>query len=218
MFLATAARTVLQAEPAPPEPRPGAPLRLIGRDRKKHRLRIMEKEQIMIDSPDGYGIVSRFFHWLMTLLIGWQLLKFGDRIAEGEHWVGQTLVPFHVSIGVLLLVLAIARLGWAFSQSHQRPVHDPATAFFVRAGHGLLYAGMILMPLTGIMVMLGGGYGVTAFGVELIPEAEEVAWAEALGGLHSPLAWLFAALILGHVFMALFHHFIRRDDTLVRMA
>lgn len=178
----------------------------------------MEKEQIMIDSPDGYGIVSRFFHWLMALLIGWQLLKFGDRIAEGEHWVGQTLVPFHVSIGVLLLVLAIARLGWAFSQSHQRPVHDPATAFFVRAGHGLLYAGMILMPLTGIMVMLGGGYGVTAFGVELIPEAEEVAWAEALGGLHSPLAWLFTALILGHVFMALFHHFVKQDDTLVRMA
>ncbi len=28
-------------------------------------------------------------HWLMAFLIGWQLLKFGDRIAEGEHWIGQ---------------------------------------------------------------------------------------------------------------------------------
>lgn len=35
------------------------------------------------------------------------------------------------------------------------------------------------MPLTGIMMMLGAGCGVTAFGVELIAKGEEIAWARA---------------------------------------
>lgn len=170
-----------------------------------------------IDSPDGYGAISKALHWGIALLVGWQLLKFGDRIAEGEHWIGQTLVPWHVSLGTLLLVLAILRLAWAISQRGQRPLHDPAMSFFVKAGHGLLYAGLILMPLTGIMVMVGGGHGVTAFGIELISKGEKIAWAQSIGSLHSPIAWILAALIIGHIAMALFHQFIKRDGTLARM-
>lgn len=170
-----------------------------------------------VDSKERYGRVSKFLHWGMAVLIGWQLFKFADRIDEGEHWIGQTLVPWHISIGTLLLVLIVLRLVWVSTQRHQRPTQDPATAKLVKAGHGLLYAGMLLMPLAGMMAMLGGGYGVTAFGVEIFAEGEEIAWAAALGALHSPMAWILTALIIGHIGMALIHHFIRRDDTFKRM-
>lgn len=169
------------------------------------------------DSHQRYGSVSKTLHWLMTLLIGWQLLKFGDRIADGEHWVGETLVPWHISIGTLLLLLVALRLIWLVRQRRHRPLQNPATALLVKAGHGLLYAGMVLMPITGIMVMVGGGYGVTAFGVELIAEGEEIGWAAALGTLHSPIAWAVAVLVIGHIGVTLIHHFIQRDDTLRRM-
>ncbi|MBU3825838.1 MAG: cytochrome b/b6 domain-containing protein [Candidatus Oceanisphaera merdipullorum] len=169
------------------------------------------------DSKERYGNVSKTFHWLMAVLIVWQLFKFGDRIAEGEHWVGQTLVPWHVSIGTLLLVLIVLRLAWVMTQRHHRPAQDPANAKLVKAGHGLLFAGMLLMPLTGIMVMLGGGYGLKAFGLEIFAKGEEVLWAATLGSLHSPLAWALTVLIIGHIGMALFHHFAHRDDTLKRM-
>lgn len=169
------------------------------------------------DSKERYGSVSKAFHWLMAVLIGWQLLKFGDRIAEGEHWVGQTLVIWHISIGTLLLALIVLRLTWVMTQRHQRPAQDPATATLVKAGHGLLFIGMLLMPITGVMVMLGGGYGVTAFGVEVFAEGEEITWAASLGSLHSPLAWGMVVLIIGHIGMALLHHFVHRDATLKRM-
>lgn len=169
------------------------------------------------DSKERYGSISKTFHWLMAVLIGWQLFKFGDRIAEGEHWVGETLVPWHVSIGTLLLVLIVLRLAWVMTQRHHRPAQDPATAKLVKAGHGLLFAGMLLMPITGVMVMLGGGHGLTSFGVEILADGEEIAWAAALGSLHSPLAWALAALIAGHIGIALIHHFIQRDNTLKRM-
>ena len=84
-------------------------------------------------------------------------------------------MPWHVSIGVLLLVLVVLRLMWVASQRHQRPVHEPTTAKLVIAGHGLLYACMLLLPLAGIMIMIGGGYGLTAFGFDIFAEGEKVA-------------------------------------------
>lgn len=169
------------------------------------------------DSRERYGRISKILHWVMAFLIGWQVLKFGDRISEGEHWIGQSLVPWHVSIGVLLLCLVVLRMLWALSQRTHRPLQNPATARLVKLGHSLLYAGMLLMPITGLMVMLGGGYGVKAFGIQLIAKGEGLPLAESLGSLHSPLAWAVTVLIIGHVGIALFHHFVRRDDTLRRM-
>ena len=75
----------------------------------------------MKDSRESYGTLSKSLHWLMAVLIGWQFLKFGDRIADGEHWVGETLVPWHVSTGPLLLASTVLRMGWTSRQRRHRP-------------------------------------------------------------------------------------------------
>lgn len=115
-----------------------------------------------MDSAERYGRISRIFHWGMTLLIGWQLLKLFDRIDEGDHWIGQTLVPWHISIGTLLLV--VFRIIWTAKQKDNRPEQNPATATLVIIGHFLLYAVMVLLPITGILTMIGNGHGWSAFG------------------------------------------------------
>lgn len=169
------------------------------------------------DNKQRYGSISRIFHWGMAVLIGWQVLKFFDRIDDGEHWVGQTLVPWHISIGSLLLVLVVLRLLWVAKQKGNRPEQDPATVFLVRLGHGLLYAAMVLMPLTGICVMIGNGYGLAPFGIQLAAKGAEIPWMAALGNLHSPIAWILLILILGHIAIALFHGIVKKDGVLQRM-
>lgn len=176
-------------------------------DRTRYRVELQER----------YDGVSRFFHWSMALLVGWQFLKFFDRINDGEHWVGETLVPWHISIGTLMLVLIALRVFWTARQKDKRPAQDPAMASLVKAGHFLLYAGMVLLPITGVLAMLGGGYGWTAFGVPLAAEGEEIPWMAAIGSLHSPIAWSLLILVVGHVGMALVHHFIKKDGVLQRM-
>src|SRR3546814_4062913 len=88
-------------------------------------------------------------------------------------------------------------------QKGSRPEQDPATAFLVRIGHSLLYVGMALMPITGILTMLGGGHGWSAFGIELVAEGGKIPWMASLGSLHSPIAWSLLILIVGHSGIAL---------------
>lgn len=169
------------------------------------------------DTKERYGTVSRLFHWGMAFFIAWQLLKLTDRINDGEHWVGYNLVTWHFSIGTLLLVLVALRIIWALSQRRKRPEQDPAMAALVKTGHVLLYAVMVLMPISGASRMVGKGYGWEAFGIQLVAKGEEIPWLMAIGSVHPPLAWLFILMIIGHIGLALFHRFVKRDDVLKRM-
>lgn len=155
-----------------------------------------------------YGYISRCLHWVVAILIGWQMLKLTDYIDDGEHWVGQTLVPWHVSIGTLLLMIIGLRVVWASQRRKllRRTARQyPRTGgdVLASAGHLALYASMLLMPLTGVFKMIGGGHGLTAFGFVLIPKGPEIPLAATLGEWHTPLSWLLLALILGHIGFAL---------------
>ena len=171
----------------------------------------------MNDSKERYGGISRLFHWGMGLLIIWQFMKFFDRINDGEHWVGENLASWHSAIGSVLLVLIVLRIIWAVTQKNNRPAQDPATAFLVKAGHGLLYLAMLLLPIAGILYVVGNGFPWAPFGIELIGAGEKVSWMITLGKLHSPLAWLLLILVVGHVGIALVHHFVKKDGVLRRM-
>lgn len=77
---------------------------------------------------------------------------------------------------------------------------------------------MVLMPVTGVLLMVGSGHGLGLFGVELVAESEAtIPWAVALGEWHAQISWVFVALVIGHIGAALYHHFIKHDDTLQRM-
>lgn len=172
----------------------------------------------MNDTRERYGSITRIFHWLMAILVVWQGLKFFDRINDGEHWVGQTLVSFHSNIGSLILFLVILRIIWAYTQRTKRPIQDPATAMLVNLGHFVLYACMVLMPITGVMYLVGLGYGWSAFGIQFISGGAEIPWMASVGGtLHSPIAWIFLIMVIGHVGMALLHHFVKKDGVMKRM-
>ena len=76
---------------------------------------------------------------------------------------------------------------------------------------------MVLMPVTGMLTMIGDGYGLTVFGMELVAGGDEIPWMATVGSLHSPIAWGLLVLIAGHAGIALLHHFVKKDGVLRRM-
>lgn len=170
------------------------------------------------DSQQRYGFISRFFHWFMAVLVLQQFFKFGDYINDGEHWLGDTFGPYHTSIGALIMLLAVVRLFWSGKQKSQRPQTEGLLGKIAKASHHTMYLCMLVMPPLGVLYIYGKGYPVKLFGMTLLDKpAGKTEWMISIGDFHAVLALLLVALVLAHFSAAMYHHFIRRDNTLKRM-
>lgn len=108
-----------------------------------------------------YTRVAIFLHWAIALLIIWNLASgfvvwdlAKDFFKANRPYYVIGLIT-HLSAGMTILVLTVARIAWRLM--HEPPAYPPKmkgwerhTAHFV---HFLLYAGMLLMPLTGWAIL-----------------------------------------------------------------
>jgi cytochrome b561 len=163
-----------------------------------------------------YNLTTRLLHWLAALLL---IAQFSAAIAEivagKENVVSQLVGPLHGDIGLIVLGLFAIRLAWKLSGDKTTGSQHNA---WVKVGHFALYALMALVPISAVMIKIGAGRGLDLFGIELVSSGEKVAWMLESGKLlHTPLAWLFGALIAGHILMAVYHQFFLKDRAIGRM-
>ncbi|MGN0921983.1 MAG: cytochrome b [Cellvibrio sp.] len=170
------------------------------------------------DDKNRFGTVTRILHWVVGVLVIWQLLKLADYINDGENWISQALVkPFHSSIGLIVAALVVVRLVWAITQRNNGPVpmHFPVAATW---GHRAAYLFLFLTPFTAICLMLGKGYGLRFFGNVIVERgATESELLATIGSYHATCAIILTLIVLGHIGMVIYHHFILKDATLSRM-
>lgn len=177
-----------------------------------------------------YTAVAITLHWLMAALLvgmifmGWQMEDMREMALAGEMSFAevQAYYNWHKTIGISLLVLALARLGWRLT--HKVPplpaTMKPWEAIAARATHIAFYAVMIGMPLVGWLTASATNFpsyiaNNPALELPHLPVPNEA--YEPLGSIHSAGAWVILALLALHVGAALKHHFVNRDDVLTRM-
>lgn len=169
------------------------------------------------DNSQSYGVMTRIFHWGMAVLVLWQMLKFADDLGDGKHWVATNLVPWHSSIGILLMLLVVLRILWAISQRRARRLQTSA-GLMAKLGHYALYLLLVLTPLSAICLMIGRGRGLKAFGYQLVERgATGSELLTAFGSWHATFALLLAILILGHTGFAFWHQWVKRDGTMKKI-
>ncbi|OYO28022.1 cytochrome b [Janthinobacterium sp. PC23-8] len=167
-----------------------------------------------------YAAPARLLHWLMAVLIP-AMLALGWYMMEVEDDPGsEVYFQLHKSLGLLLLLLLAARAAWRLGH---RPASLPASvapwqSSLSRLGHGLLYAGMLLVPAAGLAGALLSKSGVAFFGLAL-PRwfAPDHALAELWFELHELAAWTLAGLIVLHAIAGLKHLVLDKDDVFQRM-
>lgn len=169
----------------------------------------------------GYSTVSRLFHWVTAVLV---ILMIGLGLAMSQDppapW-GNRLYVLHKAIGPMVFVLVLARLGWrAFHRPPPLPLSVPM--WQVRAAgavHALLYAALLVMPISGYVHVDAGDYPLEflrALGLpQIIPKNEPL--AHAAESIHAVCAWVLIGLIGLHVGAALHHGFVLRDGVVRRM-
>ena len=172
------------------------------------------------DIGSDYGPLARTLHWLAALcvIVAWLIGTFLDDLPKAAE---PRLMFVHMSLGLTILTVLLLRVGWRFA----RPVPalattlGPALEFAARAMQWLLYALMLAVPVTGIVLEFARGQALPLFGVAEIasPWVRDRAFASSVKGVHELIADALLVLAALHAAAALFHHFILKDRTLLRM-
>ena len=167
-----------------------------------------------------YSRTARILHWTLASLIaataalGWYMMSVEHE--PGGEWY----FNLHKSIGLVIAALVVGRIAWRLRNEPERlPAFVPLWQVRLStATQMLLYALMVLMPLTGY---LGASYtkaGVQLFGLATPHWAvPDHARAEQFFAVHSVLIWVLTALVALHVLGALKHLLLERNGVFQRM-
>lgn len=175
----------------------------------------------MFGPSDVYTRTAVALHWLVALLIL-------AALPLGLYMTGLKLSPlklqlysYHKWLGVTVAWLVVLRLAWRLT--HVAPPLPMSVPVWQQqaasALHHLLYALMLLLPVSGWLMSSAKGVQTVYFG--LLPLPDLLAKDEWLGDLlalvHAGLAYTLAVLVGVHIAAALKHHFVDRDAVLARM-
>ncbi|MEP6739267.1 MAG: cytochrome b [Caldimonas sp.] len=175
-----------------------------------------------IPAGPRYSRVAAWLHWAIGIALLAQI-AFGfllDTIAPRGTPERTATINLHKSIGIVLGVLIVARIAWRLG--HAAPAWpasmSPLLQRAARVGHRTLYVCMVVMPLAGYIASNFSKHGVRFFGTVLASWGPD--WPAAytfFNGVHVVTAFVFTALIGGHVAMALKHAFVDRDGSFTRI-
>lgn len=161
----------------------------------------------MANHVSGYSSAQVALHWIVVVLVAFQFLAHAGIEASWRAFQRDEPPPIdavaltymHVAAGMLVLLLALARIWLRVTRGAPSPPADEPRLLqvFAEAVHGLIYLLLLSLPISGAMAWF--------FGQELA------------GAAHRLLQNVLLAAIVLHVAGALFQHFIRRSDVLMRM-
>lgn len=166
-----------------------------------------------------YTGVAQALHWLTAAALCF-LLPF--------VWVAENFPPgpvrvfwymAHESMGISVFLMVLMRLTWRWR--HRPPAYPAGTGrvtlLLARLSHALLYAVLLVMPVTGYL-MAGNGQDVPFFRIVSLPG---FAKNEPLGTfadtVHVWCQFVVYGLIMLHVAATVWHVTVRRDGMLERM-
>lgn len=160
-------------------------------------------------------------HWIIAIAMI-AMLAFGVYIEDLPRSPEKgELIGLHKSIGVLILILAIVRIYWRFLNKFPKPISVLPTwqEKLAKLSHWVLIIGTVLMPVSGIIMSIGGGHPVSVFGVELIARTgiKNELLSEIGHALHGTGGNLLIIFVLIHTVGAIKHQFFDKDGTISRM-
>lgn len=178
----------------------------------------MESPMNWTNTRDGYGLPSVALHWLMVaLLVAVCLLMELRGIFPKESAPRSMMQTWHYVLGIAVFALVWLRLvarsfGATPRTTPPPPRWQEALAALTK---WTLYALMIGLPLVGWLAVSARGTPVQFFGAELplLPGRSETL-ARWLKNVHETAATTGYFVVGLHVLAALYHHYLRHDNTL----
>ncbi|MDG1445273.1 MAG: cytochrome b [Methylophilaceae bacterium] len=165
--------------------------------------------------------MSIVLHWMMAILIVavYACIEFREFYPKGSE-PREALKMWHFMLGLSVFILVWVRL--FFMMQGHRPLIEPTPLVWqqslAKAAHVALYGLMIVLPLLGWLMLSAKGKTIPFFGLSLPAlMAKNKELGSLIKEIHETGGTLGYYLIELHTFAGLFHHYVMRDNTLMRM-
>jgi cytochrome b561 len=166
----------------------------------------------------GWPVIVAF-HWSTVVLVLAAVgMALGRELVEGRD-SRMLLLDIHRQLGLAVFLLTVVRLASRARGSHEFGVHARGLhGLAVALSHGAFYLLLAALPLLGYLTSSLRGQTVHLLGLPLPALMErDRDLADIVVIVHEWAAWTLLALAGAHAAAALWHHHVRRDDTLARM-
>ncbi len=168
-----------------------------------------------------YDLVSKINHWSIAIafigmLSAGLVLEYAE-LSKPNYFM---LLKYHKATGVVLLIWAVWRVGYRLRQGFINAQSGTPKWQHIssQAVHYLLLIATITMPVSGLAMALYSGFPTDIFGLFTISPLGKIETVSALArDIHKWSAYSLIILIVLHVSAALKHHFINKDNTIIRM-
>ncbi|HEX6828968.1 MAG TPA: cytochrome b [Burkholderiales bacterium] len=156
-----------------------------------------------------YDRVAVALHWIIALFIlgqiglGWYMVDLPKGGADRTYFYA-----LHKSMGITTAFLILLRVAWRLThQPPPLPAWLPAwQALAAQWTHRLLYACLVVMPVSGYLSASFTKYPMKWFGMPILKAGWESDFINAVfNGIHVGTSWLFAALLALHIGAGLKH-------------
>jgi cytochrome b561 len=190
---------------------------------------------MLITTRQSWGSLARTLHWLISLQIVLEVpagylmsytygLSFHDRRVLPLHNLASQI---HHTNGLLILVLVATRLSLRLASPTPAPQPDrfPGQGGLSRLTHGALYGLLFALPLSGWAALSVLGLapiwlfnlsGVVPAILPRLPLASPLGYG-LFAHIHLWALYIGAVALSAHAAAALWHHFVLRDNILLRM-
>lgn len=174
-----------------------------------------------INTKTQWGWIAQIFHWGMFFLILGQLtLAWIMTELEGSP-LKMSLYTWHKQIGLTLLFIVFLRLWWReVNLVPKKSKKAPQWSWFLSlANIWILYFIMFSLPLSGLLMSILGGHSVNYFDLFTISPLMEGpnVFAKFFHAAHHWIPYTLYLFVTLHILGAIFHHFIVKDDILIRI-
>ena len=171
------------------------------------------------DDGTNYDSVAIGLHWSTAFLV---VANFA--LAQTWDWFAKPTLGLmqdtHMSFGVLLAAVIIARIVWRLIPGHQLSSLEAGWLRLASKGtHYLLYTLLGAEAGLGFAFRWGAGRPMAFFGSGIPPLIGEIAkpLRDELRSIHEWIGWAIIIIALLHALAALYHHYVLKDRVLVRM-
>ena len=179
-----------------------------------------------------YAPGAQAFHWITALLmftiipVGWIFAEFKTKGNPPTAFDGPfpgapaDYAAVHKTLGLVIFAIVAARIVYRiFNPAPALPGHMGEVArIAARISHWLLYAVLIVMPVSGYVMSSAGKHPISILGLFDFPKLPIGKDAgEAAQAVHLYTQWAVYALIALHVLATVWHLLVSRDAILDRM-